>query len=202
MLIESREGLIESSLAPGFIATPVQCSDHADRTFHLVTWHRALTKSEYGRRRDVMSCISIDRLERAKRLLGSRPSRAVARLMRGRRLIDDRQGRQAQIDACLSNFLKEARMSGFKPLHDRVLVRRVEAEERTPAEIIIPDTAKEKPIEGEVLAVGQEPATRPAGSFPWMSKSGTACCSANGLARTSSSTAKSGSFLRKRTFWA
>ena len=45
-------------------------------------------------------------------------------------------------------------MSGFKPLHDRVLVRRVEAEERTPAGIIIPDTAKEKPIEGEVLAVG------------------------------------------------
>jgi chaperonin GroES len=101
-----------------------------------------------------MSCISIDRLERAKRHLGSRPSRAVARLMRGRRLIDDRQGRQARIDACLSNFLKEARMSGFKPLHDRVLVRRVEAEERTPAGIIIPDTAKEKPIEGEVLAVG------------------------------------------------
>jgi chaperonin GroES len=45
-------------------------------------------------------------------------------------------------------------MSGFRPLHDRVLVRRVEAEERTPAGIIIPDTAKEKPIEGEVLAVG------------------------------------------------
>jgi chaperonin GroES len=37
-------------------------------------------------------------------------------------------------------------MSGFRPLHDRVLVRRVEAEERTPAGIIIPDTAKEKPI--------------------------------------------------------
>jgi chaperonin GroES len=45
-------------------------------------------------------------------------------------------------------------MSGFRPLHDRVLVRRVEAEERTPAGIIIPDTAKEKPVEGEVLAVG------------------------------------------------
>jgi chaperonin GroES len=76
------------------------------------------------------------------------------RLMRGRRLIDDRQGRQPRIDACLSSFLKEAHMSGFRPLHDRVLVRRVEAEERTPAGIIIPDTAKEKPIEGEVLAVG------------------------------------------------
>ena len=44
-------------------------------------------------------------------------------------------------------------MSGFRPLHDRVLVRRVEAEERTPAGIIIPDTAKEKPIEGKVVAI-------------------------------------------------
>ena len=42
----------------------------------------------------------------------------------------------------------------FRPLHDRVLVRRVEAEERTAGGIIIPDTAKEKPIEGEVVAVG------------------------------------------------
>jgi chaperonin GroES len=45
-------------------------------------------------------------------------------------------------------------MAGFKPLHDRVLVKRVEADERTPGGIIIPDTAKEKPIEAEVLAVG------------------------------------------------
>ena len=45
-------------------------------------------------------------------------------------------------------------MKGFRPLHDRVLIRRVEAEEKTPGGIIIPDTAKEKPIEGEVLAVG------------------------------------------------
>jgi chaperonin GroES len=45
-------------------------------------------------------------------------------------------------------------MKGFRPLHDRVLVRRVEAAERTPGGIIIPDTAKEKPAEGEVLAVG------------------------------------------------
>ena len=42
----------------------------------------------------------------------------------------------------------------FRPLHDRVLVRRVEAEEKTAGGIIIPDTAKEKPQEGEVLAVG------------------------------------------------
>jgi chaperonin GroES len=45
-------------------------------------------------------------------------------------------------------------MKGFKPLHDRVLVRRIEAVEKTPGGIIIPDTAKEKPVEGEVLAVG------------------------------------------------
>ena len=42
----------------------------------------------------------------------------------------------------------------FRPLHDRVLVRRVEAEEKTAGGIIIPDTAKEKPQEGEVVAVG------------------------------------------------
>jgi chaperonin GroES len=45
-------------------------------------------------------------------------------------------------------------MKGFKPLHDCVLVRRIEAEEKTPGGIIIPDTAKEKPVEAEVLAVG------------------------------------------------
>jgi chaperonin GroES len=42
----------------------------------------------------------------------------------------------------------------FRPLHDRVVVRRIEAEERTKGGIIIPDTAKEKPQEGEVIAVG------------------------------------------------
>jgi chaperonin GroES len=46
-------------------------------------------------------------------------------------------------------------MAKFKPLHDRVLLRRIEADERTPGGIIIPDTAKEKPVEGEVLAVGE-----------------------------------------------
>ncbi|HZZ62500.1 MAG TPA: co-chaperone GroES [Roseiarcus sp.] len=45
----------------------------------------------------------------------------------------------------------------FRPLHDRVLVRRVEAEEKTKGGIIIPDTAKEKPQEGEVVAVGPGP---------------------------------------------
>ena len=42
----------------------------------------------------------------------------------------------------------------FRPLHDRVLVKRVEAEEKTAGGIILPDTAQEKPMQGEVLAVG------------------------------------------------
>ena len=42
----------------------------------------------------------------------------------------------------------------FRPLHDRVVIRRLEAEERTAGGIIIPDTAKEKPMEGEIVAVG------------------------------------------------
>lgn len=42
----------------------------------------------------------------------------------------------------------------FRPLHDRVLVRRLEGEEKTKGGIIIPDTAKEKPQEGEIVAVG------------------------------------------------
>jgi chaperonin GroES len=50
--------------------------------------------------------------------------------------------------------MKEGERMNFRPLHDRVLVRRVEAEEKTAGGIIIPDTAKEKPQEGEVLAVG------------------------------------------------
>ncbi|MBA4782584.1 MAG: co-chaperone GroES [Rhizobiales bacterium] len=42
----------------------------------------------------------------------------------------------------------------FRPLHDRVVVRRVDSEEKTKGGIIIPDTAKEKPMEGQVVAVG------------------------------------------------
>ena len=42
----------------------------------------------------------------------------------------------------------------FRPLHDRVVVRRLEAEEKTAGGIIIPDTAKEKPMEGEIVAAG------------------------------------------------
>jgi chaperonin GroES len=49
--------------------------------------------------------------------------------------------------------VKEESMK-FRPLHDRVVVRRIEAEEKTVGGIIIPDTAKEKPSQGEVIAVG------------------------------------------------
>jgi chaperonin GroES len=42
----------------------------------------------------------------------------------------------------------------FRPLHDRVLVKRIESEEKTTGGIIIPDTAKEKPMEGEIVAIG------------------------------------------------
>ncbi|QEO17940.1 co-chaperone GroES [Acetobacter vaccinii] len=45
-------------------------------------------------------------------------------------------------------------MTKFRPLHDRVVVRRLESEQKTAGGIIIPDTAKEKPMEGEVVAVG------------------------------------------------
>jgi len=45
-------------------------------------------------------------------------------------------------------------MSSIRPLHDRVIIKRIKEEEKTKGGIIIPDTAKEKPIEGEVIAVG------------------------------------------------
>ncbi len=45
-------------------------------------------------------------------------------------------------------------MAKFRPLHDRVLLRRIEQNEKTAGGIIIPDTAQEKPMEGEVIAVG------------------------------------------------
>jgi Co-chaperonin GroES (HSP10) len=55
----------------------------------------------------------------------------------------------------------------FHPLQDRVLVRRVAEEEVTAGGIIIPDTVKEKPMEGEVVAVGPGAAARMARSIPW-----------------------------------
>jgi chaperonin GroES len=56
----------------------------------------------------------------------------------------------------ISHHTEETQMakSKFRPLHDRVVVRRVESEAKTAGGIIIPDTAKEKPQEGEIVAVG------------------------------------------------
>lgn len=45
-------------------------------------------------------------------------------------------------------------MVNFRPLHDKVLLKKIEQDEKTPGGIIIPDTAKEKPISGEILAIG------------------------------------------------
>jgi chaperonin GroES len=79
----------------------------------------------------------------------------------------------------------------FKPLHDRVLVKRVEGDEKTKGGLIIPDTAKEKPAEGEVVAVG-EGARKDSGELIAPSvKAGDRSCSANGRAPKSRSTAKS-----------
>jgi len=50
--------------------------------------------------------------------------------------------------------IRESRNMSFRPLHDRVVVRRLEGEEKTKGGIIIPDTVKEKPQEGEIIAVG------------------------------------------------
>jgi chaperonin GroES len=56
------------------------------------------------------------------------------------------------IHTCWHSYIASA--SKFRPLHDRVVVRRLESEEKTKGGIIIPDSAKEKPQEGEIIAVG------------------------------------------------
>ena len=71
----------------------------------------------------------------------------------------------------------------FRPLHDRVVLRRIEGEEKTKGGVIIPDTAKEKPQEGEVVAVGPGAVTKLVSSFPSISSRAIGCCSANGRAQ-------------------
>jgi co-chaperonin GroES (HSP10) len=78
----------------------------------------------------------------------------------------------------------------FRPLHDRIVIRRIEGEDKTKGGIIIPDTVKEKPQEGEVIAVGLALGTKAASSFRLTSKRATGCCSANGPAPKSRSTAR------------
>ena len=80
--------------------------------------------------------------------------------------------------------------SKFRPLHDRVVVKRIEAEEKTKGGIIIPDTAKEKPSQGEITAVGPGGRDEAGKLIPSTSRSGTACCSANGRGPRSSSTGR------------
>ena len=81
----------------------------------------------------------------------------------------------------------------FRPLHDRIVVRRIDAEEKTKGGIIIPDTAKEKPMEGEVLGVGPGARDESGKLTPLDVKVGVASCSASGRGPKSSSMAKSSS---------
>ena len=60
----------------------------------------------------------------------------------------------------------------FTPLHDRVLVRRIEGEEKTKGGLIVPDTAKEKPSEGEIIAVGEGARTESGELIPLAVKAG------------------------------
>ena len=79
----------------------------------------------------------------------------------------------------------------FRPLHDRVVIERIDAEAKTAGGIIIPDTAKEKPQQGKVIAVGPGGRDETASSSRSTSRSATASCSANGRAPRSRSMASS-----------
>ena len=71
----------------------------------------------------------------------------------------------------------------FRPLHDRVVVKRIDAEEKTAGGIIIPDTAKEKPSQGEIIAVSQDGRDESRQADPDRSEGRRyPCCSANGRA--------------------
>ena len=78
----------------------------------------------------------------------------------------------------------------FTPLHDRVLVRRIEGEEKTKGGLIIPDAAKEKPAEGEVVSTGAGARKESGDLIPMDVKLATKFCSANGPAQRLRSTAK------------
>ena len=78
----------------------------------------------------------------------------------------------------------------IRPLHDRVIVKRLEEERKTASGIVIPDTAAEKPDQGEVIAVGNGMSWKTARSVRWTSRRVTRSCSANIPARPSRSMAK------------
>ena len=79
----------------------------------------------------------------------------------------------------------------FRPLHDRVVVRRLRAEEKTSGGIIIPDTVQEKPMEGEIVAAGPGARDEQGALVALASRKATGSCSANGPAPKSSSMARS-----------
>ena len=80
----------------------------------------------------------------------------------------------------------------FRPLHDRVVVRRVDSETKTAGGIIIPDTAAEKPQQGEIIAVGPGARDESGKIVPLdLKPKATRCCSASGRAPRSRSTARS-----------
>ncbi len=83
-------------------------------------------------------------------------------------------------------------MAEFRPLHDRVLVKRIEAEEKTPAGIIIPDTQKKNQSRAKYWPLGLERGAKMASFALSMSRSATACSLPNGPARKSFSTARTG----------
>ena len=78
----------------------------------------------------------------------------------------------------------------FRPLHDRVVLRRIEEDTKTKGGIIIPDTAQEKPMQGEVTAVGPGGRDESGKLIPIDLKPGERCCSANGRAPKSRLRAK------------
>src|SRR5262249_3092809 len=85
-----------------------------------------------------------------KNLVVALVPRVRARIVRaaGGRNIPDRLSKIKTTELLRRKAMK------FRPLHDRVVVKRIEAEEKTAGGIIIPDTAKEKPQQGEIIAVG------------------------------------------------
>jgi co-chaperonin GroES (HSP10) len=89
-----------------------------------------------------------------------------------------------------ANPANEDRMK-FRPLHDRVVVKRVDAEQKTAGGIIIPDTAKEKPSQGEVIAGGPRGRDESGKLIRSISRLATVYYSANGRAPKSRSTARS-----------
>jgi len=90
----------------------------------------------------------------------------------------------------------------FTPLHDRILVRRVEEADTTRGGIIIPDSAKDKPQEGEVISAGKGKISEEGKVRPLDVKKATAFCSGNIPAPRSRSMGKTSSSCAKKKCWA